>query len=482
MHSDTLGDRAGDRTVPARQQSLPVGKSRRPGLALVGILGLAGIAAWGGWQWQATRVDEVRTDVSLAAEIQTVTALGRLEPEGETIALTAPTSTQSGRIEQLSVVEGDRVGAGQVVAILDSRDRLQAALERAEEDVRVARARLEQVRAGAKSGDIAAQSAQIERLAAQWQGEEAAQMATIERLQAQWETERAAQVATIERLQAQGEGDRDAQTATVGRLDAELANAEAEYQRYRQLYESGAISLSLLDSKQLGADVSRQQIVEARANLERIERTAREQVAEARANLERIDGTLSQQLQEARANLERIQRTGVERVDEAAAQLDSIAEVRAVDVQVAQAEVERAIAAVGQARADLERAYVRAPQAGQIVKIHTRPGETIADEGVATLGQTQQMVAIAEVYQNDISQIRVGQPAAIATPVLPDTLRGTVDRVGLQVEPQQVVDEDPAANIDAKVVEVRVRLDPASSQKVAGLTNLQVTVKIQIVR
>ncbi|MDY7012717.1 MAG: HlyD family secretion protein, partial [Cyanobacteriota bacterium] len=112
-------------------------------------------------------------------------------------------------------------------------------------------------------------------------------------------------------------------------------------------------------------------------------------------------------------------------------------------------------------------------------KIHTRPGEKITDEGIATLGQTQQMMAIAEVYQNDIAKIQVGQPATITSPVLPDELQGTVERIGLQVEQQQVVNEDPTANIDAKVVEAHIRLDPTSSEKVAGLTNLQIAVEIQ---
>ncbi|MEO1300007.1 MAG: efflux RND transporter periplasmic adaptor subunit, partial [Cyanobacteria bacterium J06636_16] len=119
------------------------------------------------------------------------------------------------------------------------------------------------------------------------------------------------------------------------------------------------------------------------------------------------------------------------------------------------------------------------PLGGQIIEVHTRPGEIVGDEGIATLGETGQMIAIAEIYENDIAQIQVGQPATITATALPDTLQGTVEQIGLQVEQQQVVDEDPAANLDARVVEVHVRLDPASSEKVAGLTNLQVTVAIQ---
>ncbi|MGB7057459.1 MAG: HlyD family efflux transporter periplasmic adaptor subunit [Geitlerinemataceae cyanobacterium] len=470
MNFEVLNDRAASEKSPRRWSALTG----------VAILGIVGLGAWGVWQFQATQVEEVPIQVSIAPRIQTVTALGRLEPEGEIVNLTASTSTPESRIEQLSIQEGDRVEAGQTIAILDNRDRQKASLEQAEEDVRAAEARLAQVEAGAKSGDIAAQEATIDRFKAQRQGDEAAQIATIDRIQAQWDTERAAQIATINRIQAQWEGDREAQIATLGRLNAELKNAEAEYQRYQQLSEAGAISRSLFDSKQLIVETSRQQVAEASANLDRIERTAQEQLNEAQANLDRIDSTSRQQLNEAQANLERIQKTGTEQISEARSQLDSIAEVRPVDVQVAQAEVDRAIAAVNRAQADLEKTYVKAPIAGQILKIHTYPGEKIGEEGIATLGQTGQMMVVAEVYQGDINKIAAGQSATITSPAIPDSLQGKVERIGLEVGQQQVVNEDPAANIDAKVVEVHIRLDAASSEKVAGLTNLQVTAKIEL--
>ncbi|MBE9109441.1 efflux RND transporter periplasmic adaptor subunit [Nodosilinea sp. LEGE 07298] len=375
-------------------------------LALVGtaILGVAGFGIWRGWQGRVAQQAEVEV---VAPAIATVTALGRLEPEGEAINLIAPTATQESRIERLLVAEGDRVAAGQAIAILDNRDRLQAALQQAQEQVQVARAQLAQVEAGAKSGEIAAQQAEIARL-------EAAQA-----------------------------GDFSGQQAVVARLEAEVENARVEYERYESLYQQGGISASDRDARQLTYTTAQRQLQEAQASLERIRTTSRKQIDQARATL------------------------------------DQIAEVRPVDVAAAEAEVEAAIAAVAEAEANLAQATVRSPQAGQILKIHARPGEKIAEEGIATLGQTQQMQVVAEVYQSDINQLKVGQPAEITSTVFPETLQGTVDRIGLQVQPQQVVNEDPAANIDARVIEVFIDLDEAASQTVAGLTNLQVTAMIE---
>ncbi|MEL6333951.1 MAG: efflux RND transporter periplasmic adaptor subunit, partial [Cyanobacteria bacterium J06626_26] len=185
-------------------------------------------------------------------------------------------------------------------------------------------------------------------------------------------------------------------------------------------------------------------------------------------------------LQEAQVSLARIESAGQEQIIQARARLDSLAEVRPVDVTTAEAEVQSAIATVAEANANLDKTYVRAPLNGQVLKIHTRSGETIDSEGIATLGQTAQMFVVADVYQDDITKIEPGQPVTVTTPVLDIELQGTVQRIGLQVEAQEVINEDPAANIDAKVIEVHIQLDEAARKTVAGLTNLQVTATIQI--
>jgi HlyD family secretion protein len=376
--------------------------------------------------------------------VQRITALGRLEPETEVIKISAPLALDGDRVVELLVKEGDRVKAGQVIAVMDSRDRLQDVLQQAQAQVTVAEAKLAQVEAGAKTGEIAAQAA------------------TVERTQAQLQGERSAQAEAVERLAAQLEGDRTAQAATIRRLQAELANAEAEYQRYQQLYSEGAISSSIFDSKRLSVDTTRQQLNEAKAVLNRIESTGQRQLSEAQANLDRINRTGRQQISEAKANLDRV------------------SEVRPVDVQAARTEVTSATAAVKKAETDLAQAYIRAPQDGQVIKVHTRPGEKLSDDGIAEIGQTDRMVAVAEVYQTDIGKIKLGQTATVRGQAFSGELRGKVVEIGRQVSRQNVFSNQPGENLDKRVVEVKVRLTPADSQRVAGLTNLQVETAIDL--
>ena len=80
-------------------------------ITLAGIL-LLGLVGFSVWRSNQTRVAEQAAAAELAAQppkITTVTALGRLEPQGELINLTAPTAVQSARIDELPVSVGDRI-------------------------------------------------------------------------------------------------------------------------------------------------------------------------------------------------------------------------------------------------------------------------------------------------------------------------------------------------------------------------------------
>jgi HlyD family secretion protein len=191
---------------------------------------------------------------------------------------------------------------------------------------------------------------------------------------------------------------------------------------------------------------------------------------------------MRQHLKKARANLSRIRLSRQQQVFEAQATLDGIAEVRPVDVEVAQSQVAEAQARVVRTKAELDLAMVRSPQDGQVLKIHTRPGELVGLQGIISLGQTVRMVAVAEVYELDVRRIQIGQTATAISKnnAFPEMLRGKVVEVGLEINKQDVLNTDPAAKFDARVVEVKVLLDESSSRRVAGLTNLSIQVSINV--
>jgi HlyD family secretion protein len=154
---------------------------------------------------------------------------------------------------------------------------------------------------------------------------------------------------------------------------------------------------------------------------------------------------------------------------------NSVTSQAALDAAELAVRVAEANLAAAEARLSLSE--IRAPIEGQILEIHTRPGERVGDDGVLEMGDTKNMMAVAEVYETDIRAVNTGQRAQIRSAAFDGPLGGVVKRVGLKVGRMDVVGADPVAKTDARVVEVRIALD--SSEAVERLTNLQVEVEIQ---
>jgi HlyD family secretion protein len=436
-------------------------------------------------QSQLTKSEEalpLQGRVSLTAVVQpkTVTALGKLAPKGEVIKLSAPTSSEGVKIDRLLVEEGATVKTGQLITILDSQGRLQAAVNEAKAKVAVARSSLAKIKAGAKQGEIEAQKAAIVRLQATQGTETAAQKATVAKLVVETATQTEAQQATISKLQAETATQIEAQKGAIAEAQAQLVNAQAENKRYETLYRQGAVSASSGDSKRLTLQTAQQKVNQAQANLKRIEATGKQQIAEALANLRRIQASGQQQIIEAKANLSKIETSTQQQLREGKFTLDKIAEVRPVDVIAAETDVKSAIASQQRAETNLTQAYIRSPQDGQIYEIYARPGEVVGTNGIADIGKTRQMYGVVEVYQSDINKIRVGQKVKITGSSLSGELQGTVERVGIQVKRQNTINADPTSNIDDRVVEVHVALDPESTKKAAKFTNLQIQAVIEL--
>lgn len=425
-------------------------KKGKPWVIGVSLLGVALMGVTTFSVLNLSRTESQQSEVSTSVEqpqIKTISALGRLEPLGEVINLAPPPTQGGAKIEQLLVKEGDRVRVGQTLAILNNIDTKKAALKAAQEAVKVAQANLNIIKAGAKQGEIEAQEATIQQLEVELQGENATNQATLARLEMELE------------------GEKRQQSATIERLKAELKDAQREYQRYENLAENGVISQSELDRRQLELDQAIESLREGQEKLNKTINTLQEEiVAEQSQSIKEIN-SLNKQIIVAKANLSRI------------------AEIRPVDIQKAQAELDRTIAQLEEKQTDLDLAYIKSPLDGQVLKVHTYPGEKADDtNGILELGKTDKMMVVAEVYESEINQIKIGQKAIIKSDnkSFAGTLEGTVQKIGLQIGKKDVLDTDPAADVDVRVIEVDILLTPESSAKVSGLTYANVITEIQL--
>ncbi len=226
------------------------------------------------------------TNTSTKEQPKAISALGRLEPQGEVVKVASPSALGSSRIVKLMVKEGDTVKQGQVIAILDSYDRSVAALLQAQSQAQESDRNLARVRAGAKSGDIIAQSGNVEAAKA----------------------------------------NANALVVNASRLKAELDIAKVEYKRFEDLKRDGAISDSLLDAYKLKVITLEGQLLQAQ-----------QQIQQAAFQLKQSEGLLTSvrevrptDIQFAEAQLQ----TAIVNVKKAEVDLD-LAQVRApIDGQV----------------------------------------------------------------------------------------------------------------------------------------------------
>jgi HlyD family secretion protein len=174
---------------------------------------------------------------------------GRIEPEDGVILVAAPYfSGRPSVISELHVKEGDTVKAGQIIAVLDGRHSLETGLRQNEAEVEVARKKLDQLKAGAKTADI------------------------------------------------------DAQRMEVARWEIESEIADSDYRRYKGLHDSEIVSASELDQKKLILDRNKRTLDAAKERLKSLEEVRKEDVDVLAAQLQ---ATIAQ-TEHARADLERM--------------------------------------------------------------------------------------------------------------------------------------------------------------------------------
>lgn len=267
-----------------------------------------------------------------------------------------------------------------------------------------------------------------------------------------------------------GEGGMVKQGQVIAVLDP-LARLEAAWKAALTQVDVAAAELA-----RQAEGASPEQIKAAAAELERAEAEFEAAEAEHERNRRLSEGKAISEAAFLRSKLA-LQASRAAR-DAALHGLKNVEQVREVDVAVARARHAHAVAEAARAEQEVAQAYVRAPVSGLVLKILARPGERSGPSGVAELADISRMFVLAEVYETDALGLAPGQPAEIRSPALPNPLRGTVDRVGRKVQRNLVIDDNPGSMSDARVVEVRVRLEDAESA--ARLIHARVTVRIEV--
>ncbi|MEQ8467405.1 efflux RND transporter periplasmic adaptor subunit [Coleofasciculus sp. E1-EBD-02] len=364
-------------------------------------------------------LDELTVPVDVQDLAVRITANGTVQPI-QTVNLSPKTA---GRLVKLEVEQGDQVEKGDLIAVMEQND-VQAQLYRAEADLKQARARLDEAKAGPRSEEIKQAEQRLKQAKARLAEALVGNPSEINQAIAQ------------------------VQTAS-SRFDL----ARVRFRRYKYLVEEGVVS----------QDQFQEVFAEAR--------TAKAQLDEAQQRLEQVRETKNTQTSPEIFQLN----AAVKEAEFALQQL--VNGTRKEEIDQLEAAVESANAQLLAAKIQGRDTIIRAPFSGIITQKYTDEGAfvtpTTSASSTASATSTsivalakKQLEVLAEVPEVDIGQIQEKQLVQVISDAFPDqAFRGQVRLVA----PEAVVENDVTS------FQVRVALAPEAQEKLRSGMNVDLT-------
>ena len=247
----------------------------------------------------------------------------------------------------------------------------------------------------------------------------------------------------VRRGQVLAEIQNDDYQARVREAEAELAEREAELRR----------------------------TVNGARTQERSEAAAAMQAAEAVLNnakreAERRRGLADRNMisREEADRFERARQVAQAQYEEAAQHFSLVdADAREEDRARSEAAVATAKAQLAEARAYLEKSYIRAPIGGVILRKLRHTGESVStqfDSPVVTMADDAVLRVRLDVDEADVSKLKVGERAYLTAEAYGDhKFWGTVIRVGGILGRKSIRTDEPSEHVDTKILETLVELD-----------------------
>lgn len=139
------------------------------------------------------------------------------------------------------------------------------------------------------------------------------------------------------------------------------------------------------------------------------------------------------------------------------------AEAREEDRAKAEAAVATAHAQLAEARAYLEKSYIRAPINGVILRKLRHNGESVStqfDSPVITMADDSVLRVRLDVDESDVSKLQVGQRAYVTAETFgTHKFWGKVIRVGHILGKKNVRTDEPSEHVDTNILETLMELD-----------------------
>ena len=387
---------------------------------------------------QATAEEPMETAVVRRGTLLvTVEGTGSLAPRSE-VALSF---SSGGRVDEVFVVDGQQVEAGQPLARLETDD-LALQVAQAEATLAAAEAQLAQLLAPPRPEEVAAQEANLRAMQAQLSA------------------------AAADRDQVVAGAD----TGQIADAEAQVASAIAQQ---KSAFDGHEMTMKCFTFNPPAgtplpggtvADGTEMTICPALGAPEEQARyglaVADASLTAAQARLDELQaGADPEQVRAAQANVA----TAAAQRDAAQAQLDLLlAGATEEQIQTTQASVDDARAALEQAQLRLEKGTLTAPTAGAVTFLDVQPGQIVnANRPVVVLSDLAVLEVDVSLDETDVAQVAAGQEAQISLDAFPGVeMAGEVTYIA------------PVAQSQSGVVlyPVTIRLSPSELPVRAGMT------------
>jgi multidrug efflux pump subunit AcrA (membrane-fusion protein) len=402
---------------------------------LIGLVIVAVLAGLGyvGYQKYLAPAQGAPTPTRHASLSTTPEAPSVVSAEGKIVPARDATLAfrMAGRVEKISVKEGEAVKEGDVLIQLESADvragvaQAQAAVAQAEAAVALAQAQLDQITAGPRPEEIAAAEAQA-KAASNAVGQAVAQRDQV----------------------AKGATD-DAIAAAEAQLAQALVQRKEAEDAYQRLMDS-KIHGWMEEQAILRVNAANEAVAAAQAALDQLKSGASPELVQAYNS---AIGVASQQRKAAEAQLALLQAGATKaQVDAAMAQVDQ-----------AKAGLEAAKAALAAAQAQLDQATLKAPFAGTIVSLSTEVGEVVTPGApvLVLVDESKWRMKTNDLSETDVVLVRPGQSATATLDAFGDqTFHGVVTEIASIAE----------TNRGNTTYAVTIDLDPTDAPLRWGMT------------
>jgi HlyD family secretion protein len=399
--------------------------------ALVLVLG---VLAWGAWRLYEQRASADRLFGSGSIEATQVDISPKV----------------GGRIIRLTVDEGDRVRAGQIVAELETQE---ATTQVAQAEAAVTQA---EAKVALAQQAVVTQQQVTDAQVAQAKAQEAAAGTAVPQSEAALAIEKQTAQEAVKAAEAQV----NSAQAQVGAAESALGKARGDLSRQKALLAQGAVAADQVEGAQTAYDAAAAQARSAREAVAQ----AQAQLASARANLMQVE-IQRRAVEAARANLAQAE-AGLRNAESGY----TVVAQRRQDLAAAQA-------ALAQARANLRYVQViaghntiQAPRDGVIQTKNVEEGEVVAaGAALYTLIDAREVWTRVYIGEDRLGRVKIGQAARITVDTLPgQVFTGRVTQINTQPEFTNVNVQTKQDRVKL-VFGVKVRVEDAAHRLRPGM-------------